>query len=242
MISTDITKLVSYIKKQGGTHSPNLCVEVWEVLKWCLEHHHYLSSSYPTQIQHLSRPPIQIRQTYQNRVGSGSNSSEFHVPDAQFPECGFVCDTIQSQTPIICLSSSRQQSASDRCLICGQESSSCICLSSFYSDPCCSRENLTTSVQNSSHSSVLATTTVILRTSAAFSVSADSSATNSKASNSIQRKICSQNLPVLDLHAWELSNNQSEIKKFRKTLQILSPDQEEHLQKRLIRSRPLLQL
>ena len=68
-----------------------------------------------------------------------------------------------------------------------------------------------------------------------------------------------QNLPVLDLHAWELSNNQSEIKHFCKTLQILSPDQEEHLlkkstmrngpslligviQKRLIRSRSLLQL
>ena len=68
-----------------------------------------------------------------------------------------------------------------------------------------------------------------------------------------------QNLPILDLHAWELSNNQSEIRNFHKTLQILSPDQEEHLhkkstmqngpcslidviQKRLIRSRPLLQL
>ena len=68
-----------------------------------------------------------------------------------------------------------------------------------------------------------------------------------------------QNLPILDLHAWELSNNQSEIRNFHKTLPILSPDQEEHLhkkstmqngpssligviQKRLIRSRPLLQL
>ena len=40
-----------------------------------------------------------------------------------------------------------------------------------------------------------------------------------------------QNLPLLDLHAWELSNNQSEIKYFCKTLQILSPDQEEHLHK-----------
>ena len=24
--------------KQGGTHSPNLCIEVWEILHWCLEH------------------------------------------------------------------------------------------------------------------------------------------------------------------------------------------------------------
>ena len=41
-----------------------------------------------------------------------------------------------------------------------------------------------------------------------------------------------QNLPILDLHAWELSNNQSEIRNFHKTLQILSPDQEEHLHKK----------
>ena len=38
MISTDNTTVVSYINKQGGTNSPNLCVEVWEILNWCLEH------------------------------------------------------------------------------------------------------------------------------------------------------------------------------------------------------------
>ena len=38
MISTDNTTVVSYINKQGGTHSPNLCVEVWKILQWCLKH------------------------------------------------------------------------------------------------------------------------------------------------------------------------------------------------------------
>ena len=37
MISTDNTTVVSYINKQGGTHSPSLCVEVWKILNWCLE-------------------------------------------------------------------------------------------------------------------------------------------------------------------------------------------------------------
>ena len=32
MFSTDNTTVVSYINKQGGTHSPNLCVEVWNIL------------------------------------------------------------------------------------------------------------------------------------------------------------------------------------------------------------------
>ena len=34
-----------------------------------------------------------------------------------------------------------------------------------------------------------------------------------------------QNLPALNLNAWELSNNQLEIKNLRKTLQILSLNQ-----------------
>ena len=38
MISTDNKTVVSYINKQGGTHSPNLCIQVWEILHWCLEH------------------------------------------------------------------------------------------------------------------------------------------------------------------------------------------------------------
>ena len=157
--------------------------------------HSYQSSSHSRQIQHSCRPPVKTRQTYQDRMGSGSNSCEFSIPDAQFSKCGSVCDMIQPQTPIICLSSTRLQSTSDRCPVHGLESSSCICFSSFYSDTCCSRENPTTSVQNSSHSSVLATTTVVLRTSS-ISVSPDSSATNSKTIDSIQRKICPSKPPT----------------------------------------------
>ena len=143
----------------------------------------------------MSLNPNTINQTYQDRMGSGSNSCEFSIPDAQLPKRGSVCDKIQPQTPIICLSSTRLQSTSDRCPVHGLESSSCICFSSFYSDTCCSRENPTTSVQNSSHSSVLATATVVLRTSSSISVSSDSSATNSKTTDSIQRKICTSKPP-----------------------------------------------
>ena len=156
--------------------------------------HSYQSTSHPRQIQHSCRPPLKTSQTYQDRMGSGSNSCEFSIPDAQLPKCGSVCNKIQPQTPIICLSSTRLQSTSDRCPGHGLESSSCLCFSSFYSDTCCSRENPTTSVQNSSHSSVLATTTVVLRTSS-ISVSSDSPATNSKTTNSIQRKICPSKPP-----------------------------------------------
>ena len=37
MIATDNSSVVAYLQKEGGTHSPTLCVEVWETLLWCQE-------------------------------------------------------------------------------------------------------------------------------------------------------------------------------------------------------------
>ena len=38
LVSTDNSTVVSYIRRQGGTHSPNLCFEVWSTLRWCQQH------------------------------------------------------------------------------------------------------------------------------------------------------------------------------------------------------------
>ena len=60
MISTDNTTVVSYINKQGGTHSLSLCIEVWEILHWCLEHDivirvHHIPGKFNILADHLSR-------------------------------------------------------------------------------------------------------------------------------------------------------------------------------------------
>ena len=67
MISTDNTTVVSYINKQGGTHSPNLCVEVWKILNWCLEQDivmivRHIPSKFNILADHLSRLDKPIRQ------------------------------------------------------------------------------------------------------------------------------------------------------------------------------------
>ncbi|MES9882152.1 MAG: reverse transcriptase domain-containing protein [Sedimenticola sp.] len=38
MVSTDNTTVVSYLQKQGGTHSVSLCLQTREILLWCLSH------------------------------------------------------------------------------------------------------------------------------------------------------------------------------------------------------------
>ena len=60
MILTDNTTMVPYINKQGGTHSPNLCVEVWKILHWCLEYDivirvHHIPGKFNILADHLSR-------------------------------------------------------------------------------------------------------------------------------------------------------------------------------------------
>ena len=37
MVASNNSSVVAYLKKQGGTHSPSLCMLVWELLYWC--HH-----------------------------------------------------------------------------------------------------------------------------------------------------------------------------------------------------------
>ena len=97
--------------------------------------HYPENSSYPRQIQHSSRPSLEIRQTSQYRLVSGSNGGKLHLSNAQFSQCGFVCDLIQSQTPIVCISSVGLSSLGNRCIINELEQSTCICISINNSSP-----------------------------------------------------------------------------------------------------------
>ncbi|XP_062598249.1 uncharacterized protein LOC134259672 [Saccostrea cucullata] len=37
LIRSDNTTVISYINKQGGTHSPELCYLIWELFQWCIQ-------------------------------------------------------------------------------------------------------------------------------------------------------------------------------------------------------------
>ena len=125
-----------------STHSPNLCVEVWEILHWCLQHDVVIR--YPRQIQYFGRSSLENGQTSQNRMGIGSINSKLHFPDAQLPQCGPVCYTLQSQTPSICIFSSGS-CLSDRRIISELASSSYFYISSNNSDTFCSSQDTSVS-------------------------------------------------------------------------------------------------
>ena len=47
MVASDNSSVVAYLKKQGGTHSPSLCMLVWDLLYWC--HHRNIH----IQVRHI---------------------------------------------------------------------------------------------------------------------------------------------------------------------------------------------
>ena len=184
-------------------------------------------------------------------------NSTFQMLNFPNQDCGFVCDPIQSQTPIVCISSYGQSSISNRYIINELETFTCICIFTNNSDTIYSSQDMWTSVQNSRYCSSLASTSLVLRGVTTTSISSDSSSVPSKNTNSTKRNIPTlQHLPLLELHAWELSNNQLWDKN---NSQILPQNQYKHLfrksmmqngsytpirviDRRLIQSRPLLQL
>ena len=166
------------------------------MLNWCLAHDivikvRHIPGKFNILADRLSRldKPIRTEWALDKTVAN----SVFKM--LNFRNVDLFATRFNHKLPIICLPSFRQQSVNGRCSVHGLEPSSRICVSSFYSVPCCSREISTTSVQNSSNSSVLATTTVVLRTSLTLSVSPDSSATNFKTLDSVQRQIRSSKPP-----------------------------------------------
>ena len=211
-------------------------------------------STYPRQIQCFGRQVIKNRQSNQNRVRNGSIDSEFNLPNVQLSQFGSVCDMFQSQTSTLCFPSSGQSSLHDRHILHELEQSSCLCISSNNTDSSCPEQDTSISVQNSSYSPSLVATSMVLQQLISAPVRLPLCP---KLLTQAKGKFQHQNLQALNLHAWELSSNQLEIENFRKTLQILSLNQDEHqlrksmmrngphipvgvIERRLIRSRPLL--
>ena len=180
-------------------------------------------------IQYISRLSLEIGQISQYRMVCGPIGGEFHLSNAQFSQCGFVRDSIQSQNPIVCISSFGQLSLDDRCIINELELSTCICISTNNSDTFYSSQDMSISVQNSSNGSSLASMSLVLRGVTTIVSAPICLPCFPKLLTQAKGKFQHQNLPSLALHAWELSSSQLEIKSFHKMLQTLSQNQEEHL-------------
>ena len=187
------------------------------------------SLSYPRQIQHIGRPSFQIGQASQNRMGFGSIGSKLRLPNTQLPQCGFVCDTFQSQSPIVCISSYGQSCLSDGHIVNGLELSSCICIPTNNSDTLCTSQDSTISVQNSSYCSSLALTSVVFRGVTTISISSNSS---SALSNTSKGKVSASKSPITRSSRLGVIKQSIRVKKFSQSVaNLVSKSRRESTQK-----------
>ena len=231
--STDNTTVVSYINRQGATHSPNLCIEVWKILNWYLEDDivvrvRHIPGKFNILADHLSRldKPIKtewaLDQTIENSI--------FQM--LSYPNVDLFVTRFNHKLPLYV-----SPVPDSHVLAVDALSMNCNLLHAYAFPPTILISSILAKICQSQCRIVLIapfwpqrpwfSELLQLLVSAQFVFLVfPRLLTQSKG------KFLYQNLRLLDLHPWELSNNQSEIKSFRKMLQTLSQNQDENLLKK----------
>ena len=175
------------------------------------------------QVQHSSRQDVQSRQTDLHRVVPESGNSKQDFPDHGLFINRPVRHTSEPQAAILCVTHTGSEGAINRCPHNGLESHTCICVSTVPSYSSCDKQSTVIPVQDSIDSTSMARQTMVSRAPRSVGVTTGISASNSKPASSAKRQDSASKPGHLQLHAWELSNNRSEINNFQAMLRSTSP-------------------
>ena len=258
MISTDSTTVVPYINKQGGTHSPNLCIQVWKILLWCLKHHIVIRIRHiPGKFNVLADRLLRIDKVVKTEWALDQSIANSIFQMFNYPNLDLFATRFNHKLPLYV-----SPVLDNQAFAIDAFSMNWNCLHAYAFPPTMPIPSVLNKICQSQCRIVLiaplwpqqAWFSEVLQLLVSAPVRlplVPNLLTQAKG------KFQHQNLPALNRHALELSNNQLEIKFFRKTLWILSPDQDEHqlrksmmrngsfipigvIEGRLIRSWPLL--
>ncbi|MBV2113508.1 MAG: reverse transcriptase-like protein [Candidatus Thiodiazotropha sp. (ex Ctena orbiculata)] len=258
LICTDNTTVVSYIRKQGGTHSPDLCLETWKMFHWCQQNNinivvRHIPGKFNILADRLSRvtKPIKtewsLKQSVVNTICQMTN----------FPNIDLFATRLNHKMPLYVSPIPDSQALAIDALTMDWSRISAYAFPPFHLIPA-----VLNKVQRSQCKIVLIAPlwpnrpwfpdllNLLISPPITLPVTPD-------LLSQLQGKILHQNPQMLALHAWELSSNQSEINSFQGKLQNMSPELDENLlgksmmqngrllpigqiRGKLIRSRPLL--
>ena len=180
MIATDNSSVVSYLKREGGTHSPSLCMEVWETLQWCnqkeinllVRHIPGKSNILADRLSRLSKP-ISTECLWIRRFAAR-----------------FCRDLSQQEVTNLCVSYPRRKGSGDRCNVNELERNARLCVFSVCSDSSNNQQDSPTSLQHSVDSSSLGRNVLVSGHSSVSSSTGHSDSLAQKSVDTIGSEIC----------------------------------------------------
>ena len=224
LVSTDNTTVVAYLRKQGGTRSPDLCLEVWEILNWCFQNKiqllvKHVPGKFNTLADRLSRvnKPISTEWCLNQEVAN----AVLHM--TQFPNIDLFATRLNHRLPLYVSPIPDQKALSIDALSMNWNRIHAYAFPPFHLIPA-----LINKIRVSQCKIVLIDPFWPSRSwfPELLSLLVSPPITLPVIPNlleQLQGRFRHQNIDMLQLHVWELSSNQSEIRNFQNKLQTMSP-------------------
>ena len=232
LISTDNTTVVAYLNRQGaGTHSPDLCMEVWSTVIWCHQNQiNLLIKQIPGKFNVLADRLSRITKPISTEWGLNQSVANAVFRMTQFPNLDLFATRLNHKLPLYVSPISDQKALTVDALTMNWNHIHGYAFPPFHLIP-----SVINKIRTAQCTVVLIAPFWPNRTwfPELINLLISSTITLPIRPNLLEQlhgKFLHQNPGLLQLHAWEISNNPLEIKKIQKKLQIMSPGLVESLQ------------
>ena len=217
LISTDNTTVVAYLNRQGGTHSPDLCMEVWKTLIWCHQNQiNLLIKHIPGKFNVLADRLSRITKPISTEWGLNQSVANAVFRMTQFPNLDLFATRLNHKLPLYVSPIPDQKALSIDALTMNWNHIHGYAFPPFHLIP-----SVINKIRTAQCKVVLIAPFWPNRTwfPELLNLLISSPITLPIRPNLLEQlhgKFLHQNPGLLQLHAWELSNNPSEIKKISK--------------------------
>ena len=134
LVATDNSTVVTYINKQGGTHSTEMCALLWKIMTWCHRYQITLKARHIPGCMNVMADLLsrsnQVQSTEWSLPPQGVQTDLSQVVHSS---CRSICHSPEPQSSTVCISGPRPKCLGHRCSEHKLVWSHCLCFPSHSS-------------------------------------------------------------------------------------------------------------
>ena len=116
LVSSDNSTVVSYINKEGGTHSFEMCALMWRILAWSNAREIHIRARHIPGNLNVIADSLSRRNRAIHRMVSAPSGLSTNLPSLAQANGGSICHQLECQTSNLRISCPRRQGLADRCV------------------------------------------------------------------------------------------------------------------------------